>query len=64
MVDVEIPTTDGRTLVMPRYTEPEDEQRLLLEKLGLNLPAQPPPRIRFEQLPVIPTAPTAHASQP
>lgn len=46
MLDVWFPTTDGRWLVMPRYTEPEAEQRLLLHKLKLHLPAQPPPRIR------------------
>lgn len=50
MVDVQIPTTDGRTLILPRYTEPEDEQNLLLEKLGMTLPPQPPPRIRSDQL--------------
>ena len=50
MVDVEIPTTDGRVLLLPRYTEPEAEQEMLLAKLGLALPAQPPPRIRPEQL--------------
>jgi len=46
LVDVELPTTDGRVLILPRYTEPEAEQEMLLEKLGLTLPAQPPPRIR------------------
>jgi len=46
MLDVWFPTTDGRWLVMPRYTEPEAEQRLLLHKLKLHLPAQPPPRIK------------------
>jgi len=46
MVDVHFPTTDGRTLIMPRYTEPEREHRMILEKLKLNLPTQPPPRIR------------------
>jgi transposase len=50
MVDVELPTSDGRVLVLPRYTEPEAEQAMLLAKLGLTLPAQPPPRIRAEQL--------------
>jgi len=50
MVDVELPTTDGRVLVLPRHTEPETEQEMLLAKLGLRLPAQPPPRIRAEQL--------------
>jgi len=45
MVDVHIPTTDGRTLLLQRYTHPEAELRLLLERLKLQLPAQPPPRI-------------------
>ena len=45
MVDVHLPTTDGRTLILSRYTEPEPEQQLLLERLRLQLPAQPPPRI-------------------
>ena len=46
MVDVHFPTTDGRTLVMPRYTEPDTEQQMLLDRLRLTLPSQPPPRIR------------------
>jgi len=46
MVDVHLPTTDGRTLILPRLTEPGAEQRMTLEKLGLTLPPQPPPRIR------------------
>jgi transposase len=45
MLDVCFPTVDGRWLVMPRYTEPEPEQKLLLHRLQLSLPAQPPPRI-------------------
>ncbi len=49
MVDVEIPTTDGRVLVLPRYTEPEAEQQMILEKLRLKLPLQPPPCIRGGQ---------------
>jgi len=50
MVDVEIPTTDGRVLVLSRYTEPEPEQTMILEKLHLTLPTQPPPKIRSGQL--------------
>jgi transposase len=50
MVDVCLPTRDGRWLIMPRHTEPEPEQQMLLEKLGLTLPAQPPPRIRGGKL--------------
>lgn len=46
MLDVHVPLTDGRELVLPRYTQPEPEHRLLLEKLRWELPPQPPPRIR------------------
>jgi hypothetical protein len=49
MLDVHLPLADGRELVMPRYTQPEPEQRLVLEKLGWELPPQPPPRIRSAQ---------------
>jgi transposase len=45
MLDVHIPTTDGRELVLTRYTQPEPELTLLLQKLALELPAQPPPKI-------------------
>lgn len=45
MLDVSFPTTDGRCLTMPRYTEPGDDVALLLHQLRLNLPNQPPPRI-------------------
>jgi len=45
MIDVELPTTDGRLIVLPRYTEPESDQQLLLERLQLHLPRQPPPKI-------------------
>ena len=51
MVDVWLPTTDGRWLVMPRHTQPEPEHKMLLRCLGLTLPPQPPPRITAEQLP-------------
>jgi hypothetical protein len=48
-LDVHIPTTDGRELVLTRYTEPERELKLLLERLNLELPAQPPPKIPATQ---------------
>jgi len=51
MLDVHLPLADGRELVLPRYTQPEPEHRLVLEKLGWELPAQPPPRIRSPQAP-------------
>ena len=49
MIDVEIPTTDGRTITLTRHTEPEPELKLLLERLRLELPAQPPPKITTTQ---------------
>jgi transposase len=45
MLDVHFPTSDGRTLILSRYTHPEPDHILLLEQLNLTLPAQPPPRI-------------------
>lgn len=38
MVDVHLPTTDGRQLLLRRYTEPDADQRLLLAQLKLQLP--------------------------
>jgi hypothetical protein len=49
MLDVCLPTTDGRWLIMPRYTQPEPDQSLLLHQLNLTLPSQPPPRIKAPQ---------------
>lgn len=48
MLDITFPTTDGRRLVMPRYTQPTPEQKLLLHQLQLTLPDQPPPRIQVQ----------------
>jgi hypothetical protein len=45
MIDVHLPTTDGRELVLTRYTQPEPELQLLINQLRLQLPPQPPPRI-------------------
>jgi len=45
MVDVHVPTTDGRHLILPRYTDPDADQQLLLARLKMALPQQPPPRI-------------------
>jgi hypothetical protein len=41
--DIWPPTTEGRGLVMPRYTEPDGDAALLLHQLRLGLPKQPPP---------------------
>jgi len=45
MIDVHLPTTDGRMLILSRYTQPEPDHQLLLQRLHLTLPAQPPPKI-------------------
>jgi len=45
MIDVHLPTTDGRKVIMSRYTQPEPELQVLLKQLRLSLPAQPPPRV-------------------
>jgi hypothetical protein len=49
MVDVHIPTTDQRALCLTRYTQPEPDLKLLLDRLKLTLPAQPPPKITTAQ---------------
>ena len=49
MVDVHIPTTDGRELSLTRYTQPEPELTLLLERMKLTLPDQAPPKITAAQ---------------
>jgi transposase len=49
MIDVHIPTTDGRELMLTRYTQPEAELKLLLERLKIALPPQPPPKISSVQ---------------
>lgn len=52
MVDVHLPTTDGRELVLSRYTQPDRDQQLLLHRLQLELPGQSPPRISGPNRPV------------
>jgi transposase len=49
MVDVHLPTTDGRCIILPRFTTPDKDLRLLLYQLKLDLPVQPPSKI--EDLP-------------
>lgn len=45
MIDVCIPTVDGRWLILPRFTQPDTDTKMLLHKLRIELPVQPPPRI-------------------
>jgi transposase len=49
MLDVRVPTTDGRWLHMARYTQPDKTQRVLLAQLGMQLSMQPPPKIEFRE---------------
>ena len=49
MIDVHLPTTDGREIILTRYTQPEPELKLLLDKLKLQLPPQSPPKISAAQ---------------
>ena len=49
MIDVAIPTTDGREVTLTRYTQPERDLQLLLHQLKLQLPEQPPPKISAQQ---------------
>jgi transposase len=45
LVEVWFELKDGRQLCLPRITQPEPVQALLLSQLNWKLPAQPPPRI-------------------
>jgi len=45
MIDVHLPTTDGRTVIMSRYTKPEPDLQILLKQLRLCFPGQPRPRM-------------------
>jgi hypothetical protein len=58
MIDVWIPTRDGRWLILPRHTQPAKDLQLLMEQIQLKLPSQPPPRITAREL-----SPAANPSQ-
>jgi hypothetical protein len=50
LVDVWFELADGRPMRLPRITQPEPAQALLLAQLGWSLPAQPPPRIYMKEV--------------
>lgn len=54
MVEVWIPMLDGRWLVLPRHTQPEEDVRAMLDHLHMALPSQPPPRIKASQASPLP----------
>jgi len=45
MIDVPLPTVDGRRLILPRFPRPDTDIKSLRDKLRLALPGQPPLRI-------------------
>jgi hypothetical protein len=49
MVDVHLPTTEGREIILPRYTQPDPEAALILRQLRLQLPPQPKPRLNAQK---------------
>jgi len=57
MLDVHFPTTDGRMLILSRYTGLNADQKLLLKQNKLDLPPQPPPRITSSQRSARPQVP-------
>lgn len=56
LVEVWIPIVDGRWLIMPRHTQPDKDVQAVLDQLQIQLPSQPPPRIRASQSAYAPTA--------
>ena len=55
MVEVWIPMVDGRWLMLPRHTEPEQDAKVMLDRIGLALPSQPPPRIKAAAAKALPS---------
>ena len=51
MVDVHLPMTDGRHVMLSRYTEPNKDLKILLQRLKLQLPDQSPPRVSSAEHP-------------
>lgn len=51
MVEVWIPTLDGRWLMLPRHTQPEKDVQVVLNQMQITLSSQPPPRIKASQIP-------------
>src|SRR5215472_7897534 len=62
MVEVWIPMLDGRWLVLPRHTQPENDVQAMLDHLHMTLPSQPPPRVKA--FPAPPLSANEPAAQP
>src|SRR5580700_10251189 len=63
MIEVWIPTLDGRWLVVPRHTQPEKDVQAMLDHLHLALRSQPPPRIKPSQAAASPAPAKPAAAQ-
>jgi len=63
MVEVWIPMLDGRSLILPRHTQPEKDVQAMLDHIQITLPSQPPPRIKAAQVALL-LAPPEAADQP
>ena len=51
MIDVHLPTTDDREIIMSRYTQAEPELLILLKQLRLSFPSQSLPRMTIKNEP-------------
>ena len=58
LVEVWFELRDGRRMCLPRITQPEPAQAVLLGQLNWTLPQQPPPRVYARNLPLTGNAPT------
>lgn len=61
LVEVWFELRDGRQMCLPRITQPEAAQALLLKQLEWKLPQQPPPRVYGKDLPPAGSAPAVAA---
>ena len=61
LVEVWFELRDGRRMCLPRITQPETAQAVLLAQLQWTLPQQPPPRVHACQAPAIETPPSGIA---
>ena len=50
MIDLLLPTTDGRKIILPRCTQPDPELQALLKQLWLSLATQTPPRVTAKEV--------------
>ena len=64
LVEVWFELRDGRQMCLPRITQPEAAQAVLLTQLKWTLPQQPPPRVHARQVPTATTPPSVADLRP